>query len=81
MTKILPRNKLTEIQNLTIEITKYSKINTGIFFSEYTLTIEVKELGSKVDRTFSDFSWLKKNFRNFLSNCLCSANSKNTIFS
>ena len=65
MTKILPRNKLTEIQNLTIEITKYSKINTGIFFSEYTLTIEVKELGSKVDRTFSDFSWLKKTLEIF----------------
>ncbi len=64
-TKILPRNKLTEIQNLNIEITKYSKSKTGIFFSEYILTIEVKELDSKVERSFSDFIWLKKTLETF----------------
>ena len=64
-TKILPRNKLTEIQNLNIEITKYSKIKKGIFCSEYILTIEVKELDSKVERTFSDFIWIKKTLETF----------------
>jgi hypothetical protein len=64
-TKILPRNELTEIQNLNIEITKYSKSKTGIFFSEYILTIEVKELDSKVERSFSDFIWLKKTLETF----------------
>ena len=64
-TKILPRNKLTEIHNLNIEITKYSKSKTGIFFSEYILTIEVKELDSKVERSFSDFIWLKKTLETF----------------
>ena len=64
-TKILPSNKLTEIQNLNIEITKYSKSKTGIFFSEYILTIEVKELDSKVERSFSDFIWLKKTLETF----------------
>ncbi len=64
-TKVLPRNKLTEIQNLNIEITKYSKSKTGIFFSEYILTIEVKELDSKVERSFSDFIWLKKTLETF----------------
>ena len=64
-TKILPRNKLTEIQNLNIEITKYSKIKKGIFCSEYILTIEVKELDSKVERSFSDFIWLKKTLETF----------------
>ena len=64
-TKILPRSKLTEIQNLNIEITKYSKSTIGLFFTEYILTIEVKELESKVERTFSDFTWLKKTLEIF----------------